>query len=51
VTAEELIGADNPLIRMPDAILTGHSAFYSISLDKELFLTPMSQVVMALKGE
>lgn len=51
VTVEEPIGADNPLIRIPNVILTGHSAFYSMSSDRELFLKPMTQVVMALKGE
>jgi len=51
VTLHEPIGADNPLIRMPNVILTGHSAFYSVSSDKELFYKPMTQVVMALNGE
>lgn len=51
VTVEEPIGADNPLITMPNVILTGHSAFYSTTSDKELFYKPMTQVVMALKGE
>jgi len=51
VTAEEPIGADNPLIRIPNVILTGHSAFYSMSSDRELFLKPVTQAVMALKGE
>jgi D-3-phosphoglycerate dehydrogenase len=51
VTAQEPIEADNPLIKMPNVILTGHSGFYSVSSDKELFLKPMTQVVMALNGE
>jgi len=51
VTLHEPIEADNPLIKMPNVILTGHSAFYSMSSDKELFLKPMTQVVMALNGE
>ena len=51
VTVEEPIGADNPLITMPNVILTGHSAFYSTTSDKELFYKPMTQAVMALKGE
>jgi len=51
VTLHEPIEADNPLIKMPNVILTGHSAFYSMSSDKELFYKPMTQVVMALNGE
>jgi D-3-phosphoglycerate dehydrogenase len=51
VTVVEPIEADNPLIKMPNVILTGHSAFYSTSSDRELFYKPMTQVVMALNGE
>jgi D-3-phosphoglycerate dehydrogenase len=51
VTAQEPIEANNPLIKMPNVILTGHSAFYSTSSDRELFYKPMTQVVMALNGE
>jgi D-3-phosphoglycerate dehydrogenase len=51
VTVEEPIGADNPLIKIPNVILTGHSAFYSMSSDRELFYKPVTQAVMALKGE
>jgi D-3-phosphoglycerate dehydrogenase len=51
VTAEEPIPAGNPLIALPNVILTGHSGFYSTTSDRELFLKPMTQVVMALNGE
>jgi D-3-phosphoglycerate dehydrogenase len=51
VTVDEPIGADNRLIAMPNVILTGHSGFYSTTSDRELFYKPMTQVVMALKGE
>jgi len=51
VMAQEPIEADNPLIRIPNVILTGYSAFYSTSSDRELFLKPVTQVVMALKGK
>ena len=51
VTAEEPIKADNPLLKMPNVILTGHSAYYSTAAYAELFYKPMPQVVAALKGE
>jgi D-3-phosphoglycerate dehydrogenase len=51
VTAEDPIAADNPLIKMPNVILTGHSAYYSTVADRELFHKPVSQAVLALKGE
>lgn len=51
VTAQEPISADNPLLGMCNVILTGHSAAYSESADPELWIKPMTQVVMALRGE
>ena len=51
VTAEDPIAADNPLIKTPNVILTGHSAYYSTVADMELFHKPVSQAVLALKGE
>ncbi len=50
VTVKEPIEKDNPLITMSNVILTGHSAWYSAEAEYELFLKPMGQVVMALKG-
>ena len=51
VTVDEPISPDNPLIKMPNVILTGHSAYYSTTADVELFHKPMSQAVQALNGE
>jgi D-3-phosphoglycerate dehydrogenase / 2-oxoglutarate reductase len=51
VTAKEPIAPDNPLLQMSNVILTGHSAWYSISSEAELYNKPMTQVVAALKGE
>lgn len=51
VNATEPIPADSPLLKMPNVILTGHSAGFSISSDPELWYKPMTQVVKALKGE
>jgi len=50
VTVDEPIKPDNPLIKMPNVILTGHSAWYSTKADYEIFTKPMTQVVMALEG-
>lgn len=51
VTAEEPIAADNPMLKMDNVILTGHTAGYSESADPDLFSRPMIQVVKALNGE
>jgi D-3-phosphoglycerate dehydrogenase / 2-oxoglutarate reductase len=51
VTVEEPIAATNALIKMPNVILTGHSAYYSVTSEFELYYKPMTQAVMALKGE
>jgi D-3-phosphoglycerate dehydrogenase len=53
VTEDEPIAAENPILKMPNVIFTGHSAWYSTTSDSasELWHKPMTQVVMALKGE
>jgi D-3-phosphoglycerate dehydrogenase len=53
VTANEPIPADDPILKLPNVILTGHSAWYSTTSDStsEYWHKPMTQVVMALKGE
>jgi len=52
VTVDEPIALDNPLLKMSNVILTGHSAWYSVAADgPEFWHRPMSQVVLALSGE
>jgi D-3-phosphoglycerate dehydrogenase len=53
VTMDEPVAPDNPLLKMPSVILTGHSAWYSAVTDSgpEFWYMPMEQVILALKGE
>lgn len=53
VTGVEPIPKDSPLLKMPNVILTGHSAWYSITSDSEsvFWSKAMVQVISALKGE
>jgi len=52
VTVDEPISADNPLLKLPNILLAGHSAWYSTMSDSnsEYWHKPMTQVIMALKG-
>ncbi len=51
VTVKEPVDKENPLILMPNVILTGHSAWYSSAAEAELFfIKPISQVILALEG-
>jgi hypothetical protein len=36
---------------MTNVILTGHSAWYSVTFEMDLSCRPMTQVVQALRGE
>ncbi|MCK9364762.1 MAG: C-terminal binding protein [Syntrophales bacterium] len=51
VTTDEPIAQDNPLLGMGNVILTGHSAWYSLTSEADLYRRPMTQVVQALRGE
>ena len=53
VTEDDPLSADNPLLGMSEVILTGHSAWYSVTSDSEpeFWHKAMTQVVCALKGE
>ncbi len=51
VTVDEPIAPDNPLLTLSNVILTGHSAWYSVTSEVDLNRRPMTQVVQALRGE
>ncbi len=51
VTVDEPIAQENPLLTMTNVILTGHTAWYSVTSEADLYRRPMTQVVQALKGE
>jgi len=51
VTVDEPIAPENPLLTMTNVILTGHTAWYSVTSEADLYRRPMTQVVQALKGE
>ncbi|MGA3173536.1 MAG: C-terminal binding protein [Syntrophorhabdales bacterium] len=50
VTIDEPIAAENPLLAMGNVILTGHSAWYSVPSEADLYRRPMTQIVQALGG-
>jgi len=51
VTVDEPIAPENPLLTMPNVILTGHTAWYSITSEADMNRRPMTQVIQALRGE
>jgi D-3-phosphoglycerate dehydrogenase len=53
VTAREPIPADDPILSCPNVILTGHSAWYSMTSDSaaEHWRKAMGQIAVALQGE
>lgn len=51
VTVDEPMAPENPLLNMTNVILTGHSAWYSVTSQVDLYRRPMTQVVQALEGE
>ena len=51
VTVDEPMAPDNELRVLPNVILTGHSAWYSVTSESDLYRRPVTQVVQALKGE
>ena len=51
VTIDEPMAPDNPLLTMRNVLLTGHSAWYSVTSEADLYRRPMTQVVQALRGE
>jgi hypothetical protein len=51
VTVDEPISKENPLLKMANVILTGHSAYYSTTSSAENFLKPMTQVIKAIRGQ
>ena len=53
VTAVEPIPKDDPILKIPNVILTGHNAWYSITADSDVEYRQKAaiQVAAALKGE
>jgi D-3-phosphoglycerate dehydrogenase len=51
VTVDEPIVPENPLLAMTNVILTGHSAWYSVTSEADVNRRPMTQVVQALGGQ
>ena len=44
-------GPDNPLLKLNNALITGHSAYYSEESREELFIRPWEEVARVLQGE
>lgn len=51
VTEVEPVAVDNPLLKLPNAIVTPHAAWYSVEAVETLQRMAAEEVVRALKGE
>jgi D-3-phosphoglycerate dehydrogenase len=51
VLESEPPGQDNPLLKLNNALITGHFAYYSEESQEELFRWPWEEVARVLKGE
>lgn len=51
VTEPEPINADNPLLKLDNVILTGHSAFFSVEAVEEQWKRPVEEIARVFRSE